>query len=74
MNNKHITRSNPKFTYEDILNNLISFKLESNDADDIKLRITDGNFTVVSTFYVKKLSTNVLEKDPEIGLISETSS
>lgn len=58
MNNKLVGRSNTKFTYMDVLNGLLSYKLESDTAetDDIKFKVTDGNFTVISSFYVRKIA------------------
>ncbi len=66
LNNKQITRAQPKFTYSDVLQQRVSYKLESetNEADDIKFRITDGNFSVVSTFYIKKILTNSILLEP----------
>lgn len=49
-----------KFTYADILNKLIGYKLEerSADGDEIRFKITDGKFTTSSTFQVKRSSTS----------------
>ena len=51
-----ISLSNSKFTYADILSKLVSYKLEEKavDADEVKFKITDGKFTIHSTFQIKK--------------------
>lgn len=47
---------NAKLTYADILNKLVSYKLEERtaDADEVKLKITDGKFTTHSAFQIRK--------------------
>lgn len=75
-----MTRTNAKFSYADVLNNLVSYKLDTevDDSDDIKFRITDGNFTVISTFYIRKFTSkpsdlNLDKNDPLDLLVGKLS-
>ena len=49
---------NNKFTYVDVLNHLVSYKLEHKSAerDEVKLRISDGSFSVSSSLHIEKFS------------------
>lgn len=75
--NTQINHQTNKFTYADILKKLISYKLEDRNAikDEFKLRITDGNFTTMSKFQLKKLTNDknakpIVEKNEGLQAIA----
>ena len=57
-NYKEILPNNNKFYYVDILNKLISYKFEDKYADKekIKLRISDGFFSIFNIFEIRRTS------------------
>ena len=82
MNNAPLSfSSNIKFTYADILNKLVSYRLEEKaaDADEVKFKISDGKFTIHSVFQIKKsvsskIALPYLEKNEGLQAISGNSS
>ena len=61
---------NNKFQYSDVLNQLVSYRLEDKSAekDELKLRVSDGNFSVVSSLHIQK---KTVDKESTIRLRNE---
>ena len=57
-NYKEIFPNNNKFFYSDILNKLISYKLDDKyaDKDKIKFKITDGFFSIFNVYEIRRAS------------------
>ena len=57
--NKETLSNNNKFFYADVLNKFISFKLDDKyaDKDKIKLRITDGFFSIFALYEIRRINT-----------------
>ena len=55
--NEEIQSKNYKFFYSDVINKLISYKLENKYAneDEIKFRISDDSYSFISTLKIKKI-------------------
>lgn len=64
LNDIPITKSDIRFYYLDIINQYVSYKMtsDSNIGDEIKFRITDGKFTVISKYYMLKSLSKGLKK------------
>lgn len=78
LNDAPLNAAKNKLTYRDILNGQLAYRLEDKAAsvakDEIKVRITDGVFSTVSKYYMKKAAINktmpVMEKNEGLQAIS----
>ena len=64
-NYKEIMPSNNKIFYSDILSKLISYKLDDKyaDKDKIKFKITDGFFSIINVYEIRRANQSKLLND-----------